>query len=69
MLHTCVQRFDVTRNLKFLAKFLASKRCLARTRDYEETNHIQSDHKFTSQNRNAIFNKLTQHDEKSLVSK
>jgi hypothetical protein len=29
MLHTCVQRFDVTKNLKILAKFLASKRCLA----------------------------------------
>jgi hypothetical protein len=29
MLHVCVQRFDVTENLKILAKFLASKRCLA----------------------------------------
>jgi hypothetical protein len=28
MLHTCVQRFDVMRNLKILAKFLASKLCL-----------------------------------------
>jgi hypothetical protein len=28
MLHACVQRFDVMRNLKILAKFLASKRCL-----------------------------------------
>jgi hypothetical protein len=28
MLHTCVQRFDVTGNLKNLAKFLACKRCL-----------------------------------------
>jgi hypothetical protein len=28
MLHACVQRFDVTENLKILAKFLASKRCL-----------------------------------------
>jgi hypothetical protein len=28
MLHACVQRFDVTGNLKILAKFLASKRCL-----------------------------------------
>jgi hypothetical protein len=28
MLHTCVQRFDMTGNLKILAKFLASKRCL-----------------------------------------
>jgi hypothetical protein len=27
MLHACVQRFDVTENLKILAKFLASKRC------------------------------------------
>jgi hypothetical protein len=27
MLHTYVQRFDVTRNLKILPKFLASKRC------------------------------------------
>jgi hypothetical protein len=27
MLHACVQRFDVTGNLKILAKFLASKRC------------------------------------------
>jgi hypothetical protein len=29
MLHVCVQRFDVTENLKILAKFLASKRCLS----------------------------------------
>jgi hypothetical protein len=28
MLHACVQRFDVMGNLKILAKFLASKRCL-----------------------------------------
>jgi hypothetical protein len=28
MLHAYVQRFDVTGNLKILAKFLASKRCL-----------------------------------------
>jgi hypothetical protein len=28
MLRACVQRFDVTGNLKILAKFLASKRCL-----------------------------------------
>jgi hypothetical protein len=28
MLHACVQRFDVTGNLKILVKFLASKRCL-----------------------------------------
>jgi hypothetical protein len=27
MLHACVQRFDVTGNLKILATFLASKRC------------------------------------------
>jgi hypothetical protein len=27
MLYACVQRFDVTGNLKILAKFLASKRC------------------------------------------
>jgi hypothetical protein len=27
MLHACVQRFDVTRNLKILVKFLTSKRC------------------------------------------
>jgi hypothetical protein len=27
MLHACVQRFDVTENLKILAKILASKRC------------------------------------------
>jgi hypothetical protein len=27
MFHACVQRFDVTENLKILAKFLASKRC------------------------------------------
>jgi hypothetical protein len=31
MLHACVQRFDVTGNLKILAKFLASKRCLCPT--------------------------------------
>jgi hypothetical protein len=30
MLYACVQRFDVTRNLKILAKFLASTRCLER---------------------------------------
>jgi hypothetical protein len=30
MLHTCVQRFDVTGNLKILAKFLASKRAVGR---------------------------------------
>jgi hypothetical protein len=28
MLHACVQRFDVTGNLKILANFLASKRHL-----------------------------------------
>jgi hypothetical protein len=28
MFHACVKRFDVTGNLKILAKFLASKRCL-----------------------------------------
>jgi hypothetical protein len=28
MFHACVQRFDMTGNLKILAKFLASKRCL-----------------------------------------
>jgi hypothetical protein len=28
MLYACVQRFDVTGNLKILAKFLAPKRCL-----------------------------------------
>jgi hypothetical protein len=28
MLHVCVQRFDVTGNLKILAKFLSSKGCL-----------------------------------------
>jgi hypothetical protein len=27
MLHACVQRFDVTGNLKILAKFLASNQC------------------------------------------
>jgi hypothetical protein len=30
MLHAYVQIFDVTRNLKILAKFLASKRCPSR---------------------------------------
>jgi hypothetical protein len=30
MLHACVQRFDVTENLKILAKFLAPKRCQGR---------------------------------------
>jgi hypothetical protein len=30
MLHAYVQRFYVTENLKILAKFLASKRCLSR---------------------------------------
>jgi hypothetical protein len=29
ILYACVQRFDVTRNLKILTKFLASKRCLS----------------------------------------
>jgi glucuronate isomerase len=32
MLHACVQRFDVTENLKILVKFLASKRCLNKAR-------------------------------------
>jgi hypothetical protein len=35
MFYACVQRFDVTGNLKILEKFLASKRCLS-DRENEE---------------------------------
>jgi hypothetical protein len=40
MLYACVQRFDVTGNLKFLAKFLASKRCLNPGEGNSETERV-----------------------------
>jgi hypothetical protein len=33
MLHECIQRFDVTENLKILAKFLTSKRCHSKSKE------------------------------------
>jgi hypothetical protein len=45
MLHACVQRFDVTENLKILAKFLASKRAwIENTRSGVETCSIVDVH-------------------------
>jgi hypothetical protein len=44
MLHVYVQRFDVTENLKILAKFLASKWCLAKFKLAREARYLNGQH-------------------------
>jgi hypothetical protein len=51
MLHACVQRFDLTENLKILAKFLASKRCLDR---HEHDLHTNCASNSSSSSSNAL---------------